>query len=45
MLLGKSSFYDRIKKVAQAIADLAGSDEIKGILLAEAILLRNEIGV
>ncbi|MBR1696605.1 MAG: YifB family Mg chelatase-like AAA ATPase, partial [Anaerovibrio sp.] len=37
--------YDRIKKVAQTIADLEGSDEIKGIHLAEAIQLRNEIGV
>ena len=37
--------YDRIKKVAQTIADLDGSDEIKGIHLAEAIQLRNEIGV
>jgi len=37
--------YDRIKKVAQTIADLDGSDEIKGIHLAEAIQLRNEIRV
>ena len=37
--------YDRIKKVAQTIADLEGSDEIQGIHLAEAIQLRNEIGV
>ncbi|WP_027396892.1 YifB family Mg chelatase-like AAA ATPase [Anaerovibrio lipolyticus] len=37
--------YDRIKKVAQTIADLDNSDEIKGIHLAEAIQLRNEIGV
>ena len=35
--------YDRIKKVAQTIADLDGSDEIKGIHLAEAIQLKNDI--
>jgi magnesium chelatase family protein len=37
--------YDRIKKVAQTIADLDGSDEIKGIHLAEAIQLKNDIRV
>lgn len=35
--------YDRIKKVAQTIADLDNSDEIKGIHLAEAIQLKNDI--
>ena len=37
--------YDRLKKVAQTIADLDGSDEITGVHIAEAIQLRNDIGI
>lgn len=37
--------YDRIKKVAQTIADLDNSDKITEVHLAEAIQLRNDIGV
>jgi len=37
--------YDRIKKVAQTIADLDNSDIITEVHLAEAIQLRNDIGV
>ncbi|ORU00795.1 MG(2+) CHELATASE FAMILY PROTEIN / ComM-related protein [Anaerovibrio sp. JC8] len=35
--------YDRIKKVAQTIADLDNSNEIRDIHLAEAIQLKNDI--
>lgn len=37
--------FDRVKKVAQTIADLANSDEITAAHLAEAIQLRNDIGI
>lgn len=37
--------FDRLKKVARTIADLDGSDIITDIHIAEAIQLRNDVGV
>ena len=37
--------YDRIIKVARTVADLSGSDKIENAHIAEAIGLRNDIGL
>lgn len=37
--------YDRIIKVAQTIADLKGLDQIDSQELAEAVQLRNDLGL
>ena len=37
--------YDRIIKVARTIADLDGADTIQAVHVAEAVQLRNDVGL